>query len=120
MLVYDDEINDYFVPAANGSANAGISIAAGAIPRRTGQLLVSAATVSSSKGCCENPMFPHWGLLFPDFVAACTAQSCAHELPLCARHVSARSALRLHAGMHQFGCLFEKGDLLAKFMRNPI
>ena len=44
VLVYDDQINDYFVPASDGSI-AGITIPAGAIPRRTGQLLVSAATV---------------------------------------------------------------------------
>ena len=44
VLVYDDQINDYFVPASDGSI-AGINIPAGAIPRRTGQLLVSAATV---------------------------------------------------------------------------
>ena len=44
VLVYDDQINDYFVPASDGSI-ANINIPAGAIPRRTGQLLVSAATV---------------------------------------------------------------------------
>ena len=49
VLVYDNTINDYFVPAANGSAS-GIAIPAGAIPRRTGQLLVSAAMVCAMSG----------------------------------------------------------------------
>jgi hypothetical protein len=49
VLVYDNSINDYFVPAANGSAG-GIAIPAGAIPRRTGQLLVSAAMVCACSG----------------------------------------------------------------------
>ncbi|BDA49389.1 probable c5a peptidase at N-terminal half [Coccomyxa sp. Obi] len=40
ILVYDDQINDYFVPASDGTLS-GITIPSGAIPRRTGQLLVS-------------------------------------------------------------------------------
>ena len=45
MLVYDDQISDYFVPASDGTI-AGIKIASGSIPRRTGQLLVSSLLVS--------------------------------------------------------------------------
>lgn len=44
ILVYDDQINDYFVPASDGTIS-GISIPSGAIPRRTGQLLVSSSLV---------------------------------------------------------------------------
>lgn len=44
ILVYDDQINDYFVPASDGSLS-GISIPSGAIPRRLGQLLVSSSLV---------------------------------------------------------------------------
>ena len=44
ILVYDDQINDYFVPASDGTLS-GITIPSGAIPRRTGQLLVSSSLV---------------------------------------------------------------------------
>jgi len=46
LLVYDDQIADYFVPASDGTIT-GISIPSGSIPRRTGQLLVSSLLVSS-------------------------------------------------------------------------
>ena len=44
LLVYDDQISDYFVPASDGTIT-GISIPSGSIPRRTGQLLVSSLLV---------------------------------------------------------------------------
>ena len=47
LLVYDDQISDYFVPASDGTI-AGIGIPSASIPRRTGQLLVSSLLVSSS------------------------------------------------------------------------
>ena len=47
LLVYDDQISDYFVPASDGTIT-GISIPSGSIPRRTGQLLVSSLLVSPS------------------------------------------------------------------------
>ena len=47
LLVYDDQISDYFVPASDGTIT-GISIPSGSIPRRTGQLLVSSLLVSLS------------------------------------------------------------------------
>jgi hypothetical protein len=46
LLVYDDQISDYFVPASDGTIT-GISIPSGSIPRRTGQLLVSSLLVLS-------------------------------------------------------------------------
>ena len=45
LLVYDDQISDYFVPASDGTI-ARIRIPSGSIPRRTGQLLVSSLLVS--------------------------------------------------------------------------
>ena len=45
LLVYDDQISDYFVPASDGTI-AGIRVPSGSIPRRTGQLLVSSLLVS--------------------------------------------------------------------------
>ena len=45
LLVYDDQISDYFVPASDGTIT-GISIPSGSIPRRTGQLLVSSLLVT--------------------------------------------------------------------------
>ena len=45
LLVYDDQISDYFVPASDGTI-AGIRLPSGSIPRRTGQLLVSSLLVS--------------------------------------------------------------------------
>jgi hypothetical protein len=44
ILVYDDQINDYFVAASDGSIS-GLTIPSGAIPRRTGQLLASSSLV---------------------------------------------------------------------------
>ena len=52
LLVYDDQINDYFVPASNGSIQ-NLAIVSGSIPRRTGQLLVSAALVSETFFQCS-------------------------------------------------------------------
>ena len=49
LLVYDDQISDYFVPASDGTIT-GISIPSGSIPRRTGQLLVSSLLVSCPPG----------------------------------------------------------------------
>ena len=58
LLVYDDRISDFFIPAAsNGNAGNGndaagrdLTIPAAALPRRVGQLLASAAAASSGDG----------------------------------------------------------------------
>jgi len=53
LLVYDDRISDFFIPAAsNGNGNSNdagkdLMIPAAALPRRVGQLLASAAAASS-------------------------------------------------------------------------
>lgn len=49
VLVYDDQINDYFVAASNDTAS-GITLPAMSLPRRLGQLLVSATTVRHMTG----------------------------------------------------------------------
>lgn len=55
LLVYDDRISDFFIPAAssnggNDGAGKDLTIPAAALPRRVGQLLASAAAASSGDG----------------------------------------------------------------------
>lgn len=49
VLVYDDQINDYFVAASNDTVS-GITLPAMSLPRRLGQLLVSATAVRHITG----------------------------------------------------------------------
>lgn len=44
-LVYDNEINDYFLMLANDSSVSSISIPGLSVPRKVGQLLVSSTQV---------------------------------------------------------------------------
>ena len=50
VLVYDDRISDFFIPAAEGGGDGGVAIPAAAVPRRVGILLASAAAASSNGG----------------------------------------------------------------------
>lgn len=61
LLVYDDQISDYFVPASDGTIT-GISIPSASIPRRTGQLLVSSLLVSSPPGFVSSHVQDNSGL----------------------------------------------------------
>lgn len=50
VLLYDDQINDYFTPASNGTVT-GITLPAMSLPRILGQLLVSATQVQPARPC---------------------------------------------------------------------
>lgn len=54
-LVYDDQINDYFLMLTNETTVSNITVPGMSVPRRVGQLLVSSVEVTLSA------VVPHFG-----------------------------------------------------------
>lgn len=58
-LVFDNQINDYFLMLADNASSTAISIPGMSVPRRVGQLLVSSTQVGTRAACLRRLLTHH-------------------------------------------------------------